>query len=597
MSESASPLRRVDDRWVTVIGWVAALLPVAWMTSRVRRATDMQYADYWDAFARFTDLDGGLVIRGLFTYQNEHPFLIPNIVYYLDSVLFAGTNRELGYFSIAVALATVILLRTLLPPEWSSAAKACATFGMSVFVFAPVGIWNFSKGMSGTAWLTANLLAVIALVLATRDRFILASIAALLAITAYGTGFGAPVLVAVVAFTRRERWWKVLLPMGCLAVSGVVYLATANEGTSGGSVGGGIADMLSTYFSLLGVLWVPDGGTLGIMVGAGGLGLLGMMVANELRDADGAGWKRSVDSRAIPWIGLATYVVVAGGVLSLARADEFDGSGAQSRYASLSALFWIAVGMLAVVRARRGVDARVVAGLAVAVAVVFAGGTTVVRAVENAHRNQDTVAASVRFGAPDAFPQLFHDGWANSERLRELGNFPFNDVGSAGCGLEPGDTVDTIVELTGPGAPADAAAPRVQIDAVAQIGEATSVAGWAITAGNETLDCALAVNEDGVVVGSGITNIARHDVAAGLGVANFEVGFQVFAPVDESPIRVLVGDGDRFWMAWSESAVADDSTGEITDSNAAPESDASEPATASLPALSLPSDPPRATTN
>ena len=97
-----------------------------------------------------------------------------------------------------VAARSVLLLRSLLPRAWSPMARAWLTVAMSVIVFCPAGLWNFSRGMSGTAWLTANLFALVAIVLATRRRTVLRG-RALPRGASYGTGFGAFVAIAVVA--------------------------------------------------------------------------------------------------------------------------------------------------------------------------------------------------------------------------------------------------------------------------------------------------------------------------------------------------------------------------------------------------------------
>ncbi len=511
------------------------------MAGRVRASTDMQYADYWDAFARFIDLDGNLVVRGLFTYQNEHPFVIPNIIYYLDAWLLAGTNRELGYFSLVVAAVTVVLLRSLVPARWSPWARAATTVGISAAIFVPSGIWNFSKGMSGAAWLTANLLAVIALVLIERGHVVPATAAAVLAVATYGTGFGAPVMVSAVALMRNRRdklGW--ILPLGALGVCGVVYLLTANGGTSGGDVGGGAVEMASTFLSFLGMLWAPTGGSVAVLAGATGLGVLGLVTARHLR----AG---SIPADVRPWLGLSVYVIVAGAVVSLARTDVFDGSGVQSRYASLSALFWISVAMAALLECRTHERLELTSvACGVGLAVFYAASPPVITGVLAENQPQDLVAASVRFGAPEAFPARFHQGVDNSTRLNAMGNYPFDGDLAVGCGLDTGDSIDPAALRSD---------VRSSMDIVEQVDDAASLTGWAVVGGRRGAECVFAVDPTGAIIGAGTTGISRPDVAAAIGVDD-EVGFQLFVPITEADYTVVVADGDSRWAVWSPSSAA-----------------------------------------
>ena len=147
---------------------------------------------------------------------------------------------------------------------------------MSFIVFCPAGLWNFSRGMSGTAWLTANLFAIAAIVLATRRWTILAVAAACLAVLSYATGFGALVAVAVVALLQREAKWRWLLPLGLLVVGGAVYVLTSPGGTSGGGVSRDVALLASTFLSNLGLLWASLDTELGSICGAVGLALFAL---------------------------------------------------------------------------------------------------------------------------------------------------------------------------------------------------------------------------------------------------------------------------------------------------------------------------------
>ena len=148
--------------------------------------------------------------------------VIPHVIYYLNTELFAGTNHGLGFYSVVVTLVAIVVLSMLLPRSWSPLLRAGAVVGISAVLFCPTGVWNFARGMSGTAWLTANMFALIAILFAVRDRTLLATGAALAAVASYGTGFAAPVAIAVIALLRRGEKWRWLLPLAALGVSGLL---------------------------------------------------------------------------------------------------------------------------------------------------------------------------------------------------------------------------------------------------------------------------------------------------------------------------------------------------------------------------------------
>ena len=139
------------------------------------------------------------------------------MVYYLDAKLLNGTNHELGFFSLLMALASMVIVWLLLPRSWNPLIRGLILVAASAAMFCPSGAWNFVRGMSGTAWLTANVFALLGILLANRGRTVLAVLVAALALLTYGTGFGVPVALIVVALLRRDRRWRWLLPLGLLS--------------------------------------------------------------------------------------------------------------------------------------------------------------------------------------------------------------------------------------------------------------------------------------------------------------------------------------------------------------------------------------------
>lgn len=177
--------RWTTDRRLTSGIELFALLPVIATVMDVSKALRLQLLDYLHVLLRITNTDGFLNIPGLRFLQNEHPLVLPSLVYWLDARLFDGDNRVLGYFAVVVAALTVVLLRAALPAHLPHVVRACLVVGTSALVFSLHGLHNFTLGMSGTAWLTANLIVVAALLLAVRDRWWFAWAAGVLACLSY----------------------------------------------------------------------------------------------------------------------------------------------------------------------------------------------------------------------------------------------------------------------------------------------------------------------------------------------------------------------------------------------------------------------------
>jgi hypothetical protein len=530
-------LRSRADRWLQPITllWLIAALPPLLMMRRVHQGTNLNYQDYWASMLRITNPDGSLHLRGLFSYSNEHPFFVPQVIYYLNARLLTGTNHALGYFAILESLAALVVLWYLLPRSWSPLNRGLLLVAASAVLFCPSGAWNYVRGMSGAAWLTANLLALLAILLASRGRTVLAVIVAALALLSYGTGFGVPVALIVIALLRRDRRWRWLLPLGLLLGALAVYAATSQGGTSGAH-GHDPGLLIQTFLTNLATLWDPSAGSVGLLLSAAGLVV---MLACAIRY-----WAlREQLTDLVPWWGVLTYSLIASVLISYGRNSAFGGDGAQSRYVSLSALFWIALAVVALrtVRSPRELGTRALAVVA-AVLVCWGASPVLYGPAVGQSPLQDEAAAGLRFNATDPFGGLVQNPPAQIQRLQALHDYPYTDSYTVGCGIKPFQTIDLSKVRT----LASAAFPTFgQLDSDKVIGSTRRLQGWLIRRGHPT-QCALLVDPSGKVVGGGSAKMLRPDVAAIASSYPADSGYEVVTPASNTNVLLVVGFDDGF---------------------------------------------------
>jgi hypothetical protein len=523
----AGVVRRVNiARWAQV----AAVIPPVAMVLLVLASSKLQWFDYWSIFPRVTNPDGSLAPRRLFSYHEGHILAVPSVIYWLNYKVTSGLNTALGLFAVALAAAQVLMLRVLLPK-----AKLIGQWWVTVLfvvitalLFASQGAHNFSRAMSGTAWLLANFFAVAAILVVSRgSRWAIpvAIASGVLATLSYGTGLMTwpAVLVAVFLIYRRIGAAHVLLATASAISIGWFFLFYESPGSQS-SVGVDLVDMGRRTAQVLGSALIPD--PTGAMV----TGVVAVVAAGFLVARAAALERRD----AAPWIALVVYAVLGALMIGVARGGVVgDDIGTTSRYFSLSALCWCGLAVLAVIV--RPHDVRLLgAGLVVA-GLAFVGGQPTVAQMRASVPQQDELAIAMRLGVSQNYP--FFWGFDRYRPLLEsIGHYPFSDEFDADCGrlgesVDPGDVRVSGDGVTGHvdqfGPPYNAAEVRIR--------------GW-VDSTEGAVDCVLVVDGRNEVIGAGAYGIERSDLVAagGTGSGNYDVGFVAVAPSGSSEYRVVV---------------------------------------------------------
>jgi len=414
--------------WVSparVVAVVLAAIPAIRMTLLVREGTRVPFADYWMMLPSFLRSDGWLNIGGLGEMRNEHPLVLPKVLYWLNALAFDGNNITLGYFVVFVVVAQVIVIGLLVRDtqtlhRWSKVAVVVAA---SALLFSRQGAWNFLKSMSGAGWLTANLFALATLIAHRRGHRVLALCLAVLATLSYGSGlavFPALILMSLLSDGIRRTWPTI----GVTAFVFAGYLAIRMSGKAGHESANGATQAAKNAATVIGAFFTgssdgpaPEIGFACIVVGV----ILAAVLLRRGRPDE------------VAWVGMFVYALGAVGLIAVAR-TTFLSDFASSRYASLAALVWLSVFAMALIVLS---EVRVAALLALPLIVgSWAAGSAAVGSITSEISGQDqlSIALSIDRASGSTLWTVFQRFPDLDPTLRSTGHLPFDGT-DLGCGL------------------------------------------------------------------------------------------------------------------------------------------------------------------
>jgi hypothetical protein len=537
-------------RRFTTTAWLArfiellALVPVAAMTIEVAKSSKLHYVDYWYALVRFVNMDGSLNIGGLFKSSNEHLIAVPSLMYYGDATVFGGDQRILGVIDIVVAVATVVLIRFAIPKSLPAVVRASIVLASAALIFSLHGLHNYTHAMSGAAWLTANLISVGALLFAVKGKWGPAWGMALLGSITYGTAFAVWPSLALVAIMRKEPMRRRVLPLvaGAVIVGGWM---SVNHNAAGSGTESDIGTAIFGLLAVIGKIWTANNTGVAVLAGAAILGGYGALATVKAA--------RAPELRF--WWGLACHGFFGSAMIAISRIDFGLDYSQHSRYTSVSVLVSLPLLVIAgtVVHSFAARHWRKIAvGFAVAGVTGFALGVPTADTVRTEDVDHDIQSVALRAGYLNAF------GWALPPtghklvpRLEALGHYPFNDSFTLGCGgPELGDNIDLtgVKEMIPPAGGRTPASPAGTVDKVEEKPGSQLVWGWA-TGVKDPVRCTVLVDSTGKVVGGGVSDRVRSDIAQQYLGINADTGFGMVGP-DDPDLRVVVilESGAKRWM-------------------------------------------------
>lgn len=523
------------------------VLPIAIAMFEALRAPKLNFYDYWLVLGRTTTSDGALHISALFDLYNDHPILMVGIVFWLDAKWFDGTNLPLSLLTILLAGAILVSLWRMLPTRLRGTRRLGTVAALSTLVFSSAATEYFGVGMMGVQWFLGLAPAVVALAFAHHGRTIPAVIAAAIASLGHGIAFPVWIGLAVVAWLRRDRLWRLLTPVVLGLGVGTVWILTPGGDSQPPTSIRGVDSYLGSLLTTLGHAWSGDEVGIALIAGAVTLGLLGIFLAGAARERLGHTGPHGPERAAADsgWFGLATHIVLAAGTIGLSRGGQSNAEALVPRYAAIGLLAIAVLLVLVILRGPGRVRTHAVATSLIVALVTYGLGSTAAADTRAKYPNHEVLGVAMRSGATSTTYDM-HGYPDYLEHYRALSVYPFTDDFTLGCGgPELGSRLDTadVVDMPGP-APNRRTAGAT--DSVTDtLSEGKPMDGWAII-GGEQADCVLIVDSGGTVVGGGAVGIPREDIPR-FTQATGRAGWQATANPDVDDPTVVVGHNGTFY--------------------------------------------------
>ena len=524
-----------------------ASAPPLFILWQIRSSGSLPDNDYWTYLSTILDAGGFTSHLNLWLSPsaNEHIVLLPKMFYALNVWLSGGDNRMLGAFAFLFAAGQAGLLYRFAKRGFSREERPLALLTISIFVFTPRAVHNWMMGMSGVAWIGANLCAIAAFYLLLRHRPVSACLMATIGIFTYSTALAIWPAMVVGAWLSGQSWRKVafILALGIFAIG--LYLHQYHTPSHHPALQHDPATILKYVLIFVGGLSVnilPHAGWLGgVAIGIGGLlWLLTLKSEPPLRAA------------AAPWVMLQAYGLCNGVMAAIARSGFGLEQALSSRYASLPALFWLGLTFTAWLHLRStpSFSRTSTPLIATCVLLLGAGAWTSSRpaTLHFMHRSalKPLALVSLYTGAFD-YP-LLHKAVTpvvNGPRQRNTlehfmailkanGHVPFDGTFAAcpemGERIEPGATPLSDGRIRGGFDQARRLFPKT-----------VKVHGWAYSRAGE-IRCIALTNQDGIVRGIAIGGFPRPDVARHLRIEETASGWEGYARIQP---------GDLWLRAWA----------------------------------------------
>lgn len=515
------------------------ITPPLWIAIQLIQCGHMQWHDYYNSLSRLFDANGQFLFsfEALFSRSNEHIVVVPHILWVLNVFLCGGSNVTLGFLVLGIVGCQALICHANLPSKLrrNDLPEIIATATIMIMLFSPRAIHNFVHAMSGTAWFSANLFALLSFHLLARRRLLLCLFAACMGSLSYSTGLAIwPVLCLLTPciYGRRSVKPLVIFAIGAILIAiafGYGYTRPAYHPSC-------VADPLKiVWFAThgLGLLFSPPG--IGEPLLASLMGIVGMSFILSAAVT-------AVRKPNIPYFfyGISAYAAIALCMVAIGRGGMGAEAMLQSRYANLACLFLLSVLVIALTRIRNRLVSYTIVLTAICCAVTFASKDRAAVAKHCATLHE--IEAALRFEIPvENFP--YSEGEIVTRALpqmKALSHYPFNDNFDPGCDLPVPSTITShMADLRSlkEDAPVQGFVDRIVVKECGRL----EIMGWAIAKEDE-ISCILVVDPSGNICGMAVrSDLARPDVAKALrNLAAQDSGWKAICKGDVGPAQPQV---------------------------------------------------------
>ncbi|OOC05234.1 hypothetical protein [Amycolatopsis azurea] len=515
--------------------WGLLVAPVVLALAEALRSPRLNYWDFWRVFSITTDADGTLDPTTFVRLYNDHPVITVALTFWADAKFFAGSNWVLGVATVVLALCVFAALWRMLPQQLTGHRRLAVLAAFSLLIFSSAAVDYYGAGWMGIQWFLGIAPAVVAISFAHHGRTVPAVVLGLVGSLGHGSAFPVWIALGLVAWLRRDRLWKVLLPL-LMGLAVLILWRLAAEPTVGDPPSILGADTyLGSIASVLGRTWATLSADTALFGGIAMLVLIGLAVVDSVKRRGTA-----IELRAelttpdvkgdAGWIGLITHMALAGVLVGVGRAKYSNVEGLTGRY---SVIGLIAVAGLLALLATRPIEKiqRNLVPIALVIGLgTYAVGSTNAAIVRKEYATQPVLAVAMQAGA-DSVVKKMNAYPENLEKYRRFGIYPFTPDFTLGCGAN-GPELGTAIDVSR-AAVLPAVAPPTG-ERTAGFIEASTVSGdrkligWAFIDG-EQADCVLVTDSSGTVVGGGAVGLPRRDVSTGFDHVTGRAGWEAVA--------------------------------------------------------------------
>ncbi|OXM54964.1 DUF2079 domain-containing protein [Amycolatopsis alba DSM 44262] len=486
------------------MGLFAGVPFVLALLTAVRAPKTHVLLDYWHVLAKITDDNGDLLLRQIFTYHLDQPFVLPSLLFWADTAWFGGDNRILTVLAVLLTAGIVALLGSMLPKSMPAVTKAALTAGFSWLLLTSHATELWLQGTNGISWVPAVFFCVLAIACAHHGRTWTACLAAVFGCLSFGAALPIWFVLALIAWLRKDPRSRVMVPAGAgIVVVTAWFLTRPSSPQSLASSAFDPDGRMAVAAAALGGLWSAEVATVAIIAGGITLGALALVAAGPVHDRVTHARPSAVNAG---WVALAAYATMLAAMLAMGRTtDQVPGGnvGLISRYVVIGALATSALlVLLALNRPQWSQRSLVAIVVAVALTTHAIGGAKANR-VRHDYAPLNLAAIALRVDAPAVLDAL-HIQRAAAPAARALGAYPFNDAFTLGCG---GPELGTRLPVpTLPLLPRATQTGDTRGETSTPLTGDTLITGWAAINGTRP-DCVLLVDQNDIVIGGGITGL------------------------------------------------------------------------------------------